>query len=76
MRCCIRLTDPPTVCVPLQRLKSHRTKVSTKFRDGRNMIMFTSDVSARGMDYPDISTVIQVRITPTLRGGLLVKQTL
>ena len=24
------------------------------------MIMFTSDVSARGMDYPDVTTVIQV----------------
>jgi len=43
-----------------RKSQSQRTKVSDKFRDGKNLIMFTSDVSARGMDYPDVSTVIQV----------------
>lgn len=43
--------------------QSARTKTSEKFRTGQNMIMFSSDVSARGMDYPDVSYVIQVGST-------------
>ena len=27
------------------------------------MIMFTSDVSARGVDYPDITLIVQVGVT-------------
>ena len=45
-----------------RKSQSARTKVSTKFRNGHGMIMFTSDVTARGMDYPDVSMVIQVGI--------------
>ena len=30
------------------------------FREGHSLVMFTSDVSARGMDYPDVTSVIQV----------------
>jgi len=40
--------------------QSKRTKVSDIFREGSNLVMFSSDVSARGLDYPDVSTVIQV----------------
>jgi ATP-dependent RNA helicase MSS116 len=43
--------------------QNRRGIVSKKFRDGRrgrNNVMFTSDVSARGMDYPGVTTVIQV----------------
>ena len=40
--------------------QSKRTKVSEQFREGSDLVMFTSDVSARGLDYPDVSTVIQV----------------
>lgn len=43
-----------------RKSQSHRTKVSNKFRKGNNEIMFSSDVSARGMDYPDVTAVIQV----------------
>ena len=43
-----------------RRSQSQRNKVSDQFRDGTNMVLFTSDVSARGMDYPDVSAVIQV----------------
>jgi hypothetical protein len=32
-------------------------------RTGKNMIMASSDVSARGMDYPDVSFVLQVGTT-------------
>lgn len=45
-----------------RKSQGHRNKVSEQFRNGRGLIMFTSDVSARGMDYPDVSTVIQVSL--------------
>lgn len=31
-----------------------------QFKNGTNLIMFSSDVSARGMDYPDVTAVIQL----------------
>ena len=31
-----------------------------QFREGSGLTMFTSDVSARGVDYPDVSLVVQV----------------
>ena len=38
-----------------------RTKVSNAFRNSEgNVIMFTSDVSARGVDYPGTTLVVQV----------------
>lgn len=37
-----------------------RTRVAEAFRNSKGVIMFTSDVSARGMDYPDVSLVVQV----------------
>ncbi len=37
-----------------------RTKVAGQFREGSGLTMFTSDVSARGVDYPDVSLVLQV----------------
>ncbi|CAM9673398.1 unnamed protein product, partial [Ascophyllum nodosum] len=43
-----------------RKSQGHRTKVTERFRNGRGLIMFTSDVSARGMDYPDVSAVLQV----------------
>jgi ATP-dependent RNA helicase MSS116 len=43
--------------------QSARTKTSEKFRVGSKVIMFSSDVSARGMDYPDVTFVLQVGCT-------------
>jgi len=43
-----------------RRSQSQRNKVSEQFREGHSLVMFTSDVSARGMDSPDVSSVIQV----------------
>eukprot|EP00933_Yihiella_yeosuensis_P044173 TRINITY_DN39260_c0_g1_i1.p1 TRINITY_DN39260_c0_g1~~TRINITY_DN39260_c0_g1_i1.p1 ORF type:complete len:552 (+),score=78.40 TRINITY_DN39260_c0_g1_i1:137-1792(+) len=37
-----------------------RTKTSDAFRAAKSGIMFSSDVSARGVDYPGITAVIQV----------------
>lgn len=42
-----------------RKSQSHRDKVSDMFRKARNAVLLTSDVSARGMDYPDVTLVIQ-----------------
>jgi ATP-dependent RNA helicase MSS116 len=43
--------------------QNKRTKTSNAFKDAKRAILFSSDVTARGMDYPDITTVIQVGVT-------------
>eukprot|EP01062_Namystynia_karyoxenos_P001359 TRINITY_DN10463_c1_g2_i1.p1 TRINITY_DN10463_c1_g2~~TRINITY_DN10463_c1_g2_i1.p1 ORF type:complete len:759 (+),score=200.31 TRINITY_DN10463_c1_g2_i1:112-2388(+) len=43
-----------------RKSQGHREKTSQYFRQNVNVIMFSSDVSARGMDYPDVTDVIQV----------------
>jgi len=43
-----------------RKSQAQRTRVADQFRDGDNLIMFSSDVSARGMDYPDVTAVVQV----------------
>eukprot|EP00177_Eucheuma_denticulatum_P000802 GFKZ01001453.1.p1 GENE.GFKZ01001453.1~~GFKZ01001453.1.p1 ORF type:complete len:446 (+),score=48.80 GFKZ01001453.1:671-2008(+) len=43
-----------------RKTQFERNKVSNMFRAGNKLIMFTSDVTARGLDYPDVTTVIQV----------------
>jgi ATP-dependent RNA helicase MSS116 len=43
--------------------QSKRTKASETFRKQTKAVMFSSDVSARGIDYPDVSLVIQVGLT-------------
>lgn len=40
--------------------QSAREKASAQFRTARSAIMFSSDVSARGVDYPDVTMVLQV----------------
>jgi ATP-dependent RNA helicase MSS116 len=40
--------------------QSSRSRVSSSFRSATNGILLTSDVTARGMDYPDVTCVIQV----------------
>lgn len=46
-----------------RKSQSQRTKTSDIFRAGSSLIMFSSDVSARGLDYPDITFVLQVGLT-------------
>ena len=40
--------------------QSSRTRASSSFRAARRGILFSSDVSARGLDYPDVSLVVQM----------------
>jgi len=46
-----------------RKSQSQRTKTSERFRDETNVVLFSSDVSARGMDYPDVTFVLQVGLT-------------
>lgn len=40
----------------------YRTRVSEEFKEAKQLILVTSDVSSRGMNYPDVSLVIQVGV--------------
>jgi ATP-dependent RNA helicase MSS116 len=44
-----------------RKSQSQRNATADKFRKGTRMILFSSDVSARGVDYPDVTLVVQVR---------------
>ncbi|KAK3161301.1 hypothetical protein QOZ80_1BG0075390 [Eleusine coracana subsp. coracana] len=43
-----------------RKTQSARTRVSDEFRKSKGLILVSSDVSARGVDYPDVTLVIQV----------------
>mmetsp|Transcript_20628 Transcript_20628/g.26681 ORF Transcript_20628/g.26681 Transcript_20628/m.26681 type:complete len:597 (-) Transcript_20628:361-2151(-) len=44
-----------------KKSQGHRKRVAEAFRDAkRNAVLFSSDVSSRGMDYPDVTSVIQI----------------
>ncbi|XP_019184914.1 PREDICTED: DEAD-box ATP-dependent RNA helicase 31-like isoform X2 [Ipomoea nil] len=40
--------------------QNYRARVSDEFRKSKGLILVTSDVSARGVDYPDVTLVIQI----------------
>lgn len=40
----------------------YRTRISDEFKQSKRLILVTSDVSSRGMNYPDVTLVIQVGI--------------
>ncbi|KAK4483525.1 hypothetical protein RD792_010722 [Penstemon davidsonii] len=42
--------------------QSYRTRISDEFRKSKALILVTSDVSARGVDYPDVTLVIQIGV--------------
>ena len=43
-----------------RKSQSYRQKVSGQFRSAKKAILVSSDVSARGVDYPDVSMVLQL----------------
>ncbi|KAG8462456.1 hypothetical protein KFE25_010281 [Diacronema lutheri] len=43
-----------------RKSQTARDKASAAFRDARSAVLFTSDVSARGVDYPDVALVVQL----------------
>ena len=50
----------PVLEIHSRKTQSHRNRVSEHFRTGSGLVLFSSDVSARGMDYPDVTCVVQV----------------
>jgi ATP-dependent RNA helicase MSS116, mitochondrial len=44
-----------------RKSQSFRTRTADAFRAAAEAILFTSDVSARGVDYPGVTDVVQVR---------------
>lgn len=46
----------------LRKPQLYRTRISDEFRESKRLILVTSDVSARGMNYPDVTLVIQVSV--------------
>jgi len=50
----------PVVEIHSRKSQSHRDKSSERFRKSKRAVLFSSDVSARGVDYPDVTHVIQI----------------
>ncbi|KAL6715871.1 hypothetical protein ACLMJK_006832 [Lecanora helva] len=54
------LMDLPTYELHSRMSQPARTKATAAFKAARNGIMFATDVIGRGMDFPDVSLVVQV----------------
>jgi len=52
--------DFPIVELHSKKSQSSRNTASENFRTAKNAMLFTSDLSARGIDYPDVTQVIQI----------------
>jgi ATP-dependent RNA helicase MSS116 len=50
----------PVLEVHSRKSQAARDKTSKQFRDATSAILFSSDVSARGLDYPDVTFVLQI----------------
>lgn len=56
----------PVLEMHSRKSQAQRTKAADQFRASKGgCIMFSSDVSARGVDYPDVSLVVQVSHSPS-----------
>ena len=44
--------------------QAERTRTSDRFRKSKSAILFSSDVTARGMDFPGVTHVIQIGLPP------------
>lgn len=53
----------PTLELHSRLSQSKRTKTSDQFREGSKLVLFSSDVSARGLDFPNVSLIIQIGLT-------------
>lgn len=49
----------PVIELHSKKSQSFRNKASDQFRNAKKGVLFTSDVSARGVDYPDVTHVLQ-----------------
>eukprot|EP00816_Leptocylindrus_hargravesii_P008146 CAMPEP_0196805372 /NCGR_PEP_ID=MMETSP1362-20130617/5136_1 /TAXON_ID=163516 /ORGANISM="Leptocylindrus danicus, Strain CCMP1856" /LENGTH=649 /DNA_ID=CAMNT_0042178255 /DNA_START=448 /DNA_END=2397 /DNA_ORIENTATION=+ len=58
-----RAAKYPILEMHSRKSQAYRTKVAKQFTEQNNVIMFSSDVSARGVDYPDVSLIVQMGLT-------------
>uniref|UniRef100_A0A453S5Q7 ATP-dependent RNA helicase n=1 Tax=Aegilops tauschii subsp. strangulata TaxID=200361 RepID=A0A453S5Q7_AEGTS len=42
--------------------QSYRTRISKEFKESKGLILVSSDVSARGVDYPNVTLVLQLGV--------------
>lgn len=59
------IPDRPVFELHSKKGQDQRAKIADRFRKSRGGILFTSDVSARGVDYPGVSLVVQVGVPST-----------
>ena len=52
----------PTLEIHSRKSQPQRDKASAAFRAATEAVLFSSDVSARGVDYPDVTFVLQVTL--------------
>ncbi|EGX88630.1 ATP-dependent RNA helicase MSS116 [Cordyceps militaris CM01] len=53
---------PPVSTLHSRMTQNRRTKVTNEYRDAKSAILTATDVVARGMDFPGVTTVFQVGI--------------
>ncbi|KAK7062068.1 P-loop containing nucleoside triphosphate hydrolase protein [Favolaschia claudopus] len=52
-------TLPPLLEIHSRKSQSARTKAAEAFKDAKEAVLFSSDVTARGMDFPGVTLIIQ-----------------
>lgn len=52
--------EGPIIELHSKKSQSSRTTASENFKKAKSALLFTSDLSSRGIDYPDITQVIQI----------------
>lgn len=57
-----KLQSVPTYTIQSQLSQASRTKAADSFRRAKSAVMFSSDVTARGMDFPNVTHVIQIDV--------------
>lgn len=58
-------TLPPTYAIHSGLDQRQRSRVAEDFRRARSAILISSDVTARGMDFPNVTHVIQIGVPPS-----------
>lgn len=56
---------PPTYAIHSGLDQRQRSRVAENFRKARSAILISSDVTARGMDFPGVTHVIQIGVPPS-----------
>jgi ATP-dependent RNA helicase MSS116 len=55
-----RMSSLPSYCIHSKLSQMQRTRAAESFRKAKTGVLFSSDVTARGMDFPNVTHVIQM----------------